>query len=352
MSVFAIPMRLRRRRRSRGQSLVEFALILPLLMLFLAAVLDLGRIFYANISLLNAAREGAFQAAKTPDSFIPGADCDENPTADNMIVCRVQLESMGSMVTVDAADIALECSATGCPPAAGSTVTVKVEGSFTLLTPLLGTIFGGQTIPLEASATTQIEYFPVDGVSTLPPTPTAVITANPTSGEGPLTVTFSATSSGGSPNDWIWTFGDGDTAHGSDTVTHTYTTPGSYTVTLRVINQAGDDTDTATITVVAPAATPTPTPVGTPTPTPTPNGTPTPTPAPSPTPEQCSYPPNTIGKTPAQAADLLNGWTYVMHNDMTTGQKGKIQAQTPDHTLCKLKSSTTVVLHYRPNSGV
>ena len=147
MSVFSIPQRLRRRRRSRGQSLVEFALILPLLMVFLAAVLDLGRIFYANISLLNAAREGAFQAAKTPDSWLHGQPCN---TTTNMVVCRVVLESKDSMVSVTSSDIDVTCSTSGCPPAQGSTVKVSVEGSFTLMTPLLGMVFGGQTIPLTA----------------------------------------------------------------------------------------------------------------------------------------------------------------------------------------------------------
>jgi hypothetical protein len=36
--------------RTRGQSFVEFALVLPLFLLFLAATLDLGRVFYANIT--------------------------------------------------------------------------------------------------------------------------------------------------------------------------------------------------------------------------------------------------------------------------------------------------------------
>ncbi len=82
-----------RRRRTRGQSLVEFALILPIMLVFLAAVLDLGRVFYATITLNNAAREGAFAAASNPDSFDAGQPCN---TATNMVVCRVQLESKDS----------------------------------------------------------------------------------------------------------------------------------------------------------------------------------------------------------------------------------------------------------------
>lgn len=34
------------------------------------------------------------------------------------------------------------------------------------------------------------------------------------------------------PDYWEWSFGDGTTASGSSVVSHTYTTPGTYTVTL------------------------------------------------------------------------------------------------------------------------
>lgn len=47
------------RRRERGQSLVEAAVILPILLLLVAAVVDFGRAFDAYIVLTNAVREGA-----------------------------------------------------------------------------------------------------------------------------------------------------------------------------------------------------------------------------------------------------------------------------------------------------
>jgi hypothetical protein len=45
--------------RTRGQALVEFAFVLPVFMLLLFGMVDLGRIVWANNSLGNAAREGA-----------------------------------------------------------------------------------------------------------------------------------------------------------------------------------------------------------------------------------------------------------------------------------------------------
>ena len=339
MKLYALISRLRRRPRSRGQSLVEFALILPLLLVFLATVLDLGRIYYANISLLNAAREGAFQGSKTPDSYEAGQPCD---TDTNLIVCRVQLESKGSMVEIAESDINVTCSKSGCPLEADSTVRVEVSGQFQLITPILGFIFGGQTINMESSATQQIEYFPTGGVATVPPTPVAAFTASDLEGEAPFAISFDGTSSEGSPTDFLWDFGDGVYADGDAQVTHTYNDPGTYVVTLRIINLAGDDTSTMTITITEPSASPTP--------TPTPNGTPSPTPSPTPTPETCAFPPNIINKNPSTAASDLAaaGWTYIIYDDLTNGPKNKIQAQSPDHNLCSMKSTTTVIAHYRP----
>ena len=41
-----------------GESLVEFALVLPLFVLLIVGVFDLGRAFFAFIAISNAAREG------------------------------------------------------------------------------------------------------------------------------------------------------------------------------------------------------------------------------------------------------------------------------------------------------
>lgn len=53
---------------SRGQSMVEFALILPLLVLVLVGIFDIGRAFFAYIAITNAAREGARVFTFKPDA--------------------------------------------------------------------------------------------------------------------------------------------------------------------------------------------------------------------------------------------------------------------------------------------
>lgn len=48
-----------RRKKSRGQSLVEFAFVLPVLVLIFASAVDFGRALTAYIAISSAAREGA-----------------------------------------------------------------------------------------------------------------------------------------------------------------------------------------------------------------------------------------------------------------------------------------------------
>ena len=43
----------------KGQELVEFSIMLPLLLFVLIAIIDLGRVFHASITIANASRAGA-----------------------------------------------------------------------------------------------------------------------------------------------------------------------------------------------------------------------------------------------------------------------------------------------------
>ena len=47
------------RQRQRGQSIVETALVLPIIVLLLTGAVDFGRVFYHNMVLASAVREGA-----------------------------------------------------------------------------------------------------------------------------------------------------------------------------------------------------------------------------------------------------------------------------------------------------
>ena len=88
--------------------------------------------------------------------------------------------------------------------------------------------------------------------------PTANFSMSPSSGDAPLVVSFNGNASsdpeGGALN-YAWDFGDGNTGSGA-TTSHTFTTPGTYTVTLTVTDPAGSsDSTTRSLSATDPNAT-------------------------------------------------------------------------------------------------
>jgi len=80
------------------------------------------------------------------------------------------------------------------------------------------------------------------------------ISASPTSGNTPLTVSFTASASGGTPpyENYQWNFGDGNTATtSSSTTTHTYTTAGSYQAFVVVTDSNAVTAQSKSVTITA-----------------------------------------------------------------------------------------------------
>ena len=93
-------------------------------------------------------------------------------------------------------------------------------------------------------------------VTTGTPPPTANFTGSPLSGNAPLTVAFTDTSTG-SPTAWSWTFGDSGTSTAQNP-SHQYTAAGTYTVALTASNAGGSNTNTKTNYITVAASVPVP----------------------------------------------------------------------------------------------
>lgn len=124
-----------REHRKSGQSLVEFALLLPILLLILAGLLDLARGYYVYVALTDAAAEGAAYAAIHPSDF-------------SEVVARVQ-DASGGGVQIDPDGINMDCPTVS----AGQPVTVSVRYTYTVVTPLLNSLAPDGQIALRSSAT-------------------------------------------------------------------------------------------------------------------------------------------------------------------------------------------------------
>ncbi len=92
-------------------------------------------------------------------------------------------------------------------------------------------------------------------VSTPPVPPSAVISSSSLSGDAPLNVSFNGSGSTGDISAYSWTFGDSGSGSGGQ-VSHSYTTPGTYTATLITTGPAGTSQDSVTVTVSTPPVPP------------------------------------------------------------------------------------------------
>jgi TadE-like protein len=142
---------IRRRRRSRGQALVEFALIFPLALLLLLAVFDVGRAVFVYNGLVNAAREGARLAIVNQDKALVGQ--------------RVQAEAFGTTISNLANPNDLVSYFHGDPdlddPTANPQCTTVVTGcvavvtarsGWSAITPIIGSIIG----PIQLTARSEL----------------------------------------------------------------------------------------------------------------------------------------------------------------------------------------------------
>jgi Flp pilus assembly protein TadG len=159
------------RPRSLGQALVELALVIPILLVLAMAALDLGRLYYARITLENASRAAALFAAETDDGS-GNAD-----TAGGRIAAVN--EARDSFITVAAGDVSMSC-APSCVKANNNTVTAAVTGHFSLITPLLAVFTGGQNVTWTTTAGADIIFTDVTIGGAPTPTPIATPTPTPT----------------------------------------------------------------------------------------------------------------------------------------------------------------------------
>jgi Flp pilus assembly protein TadG len=132
--------------RGHGQALVEFALVLPVMMLVLLVAIDFGRLFFSYVQITNAAREGAAYGISAPDD-----NAGINAVAQQET--NVQSQSQGSAGTLTVTTTcAPEACATAKTSATRNVVTVTASQPFSFLTPVIGSVFGTMTLRSSASS--------------------------------------------------------------------------------------------------------------------------------------------------------------------------------------------------------
>ena len=125
-------------RSERGQTMVETAIVLPVVVFMLVAMVDAGRVFHAWLVVTNSAREGARAGAARQ--------------SETVVTNRIETSMSGWLCT----DSETTCTATNVLGASGTPVQVVVERDVTLLSPLIAVLWGN-VVTLSGDATMQLE---------------------------------------------------------------------------------------------------------------------------------------------------------------------------------------------------
>lgn len=120
----------------RGQSLIEVALVLPIIIMILLGLLDFGRAFYTLVALRDAADEGASYAAIKPN--------------DSAGIQRRAAEASTNLVNIQMGDVSIIRPS---PLAVGQPITVTVNFYFDLYTPFVQGLLPDGELILHGSAT-------------------------------------------------------------------------------------------------------------------------------------------------------------------------------------------------------
>lgn len=134
-------MRQKRHSPERGQALVEFALVIPLVILILLGIFDFGRAIYAYNTVSNAAREAARVAIVNPDVAAVQAEASSQAVALGISPASITVEFWQ-------ADLGAPCN----PPEFGCVAEVTVPYQWQAITPVIGNIIG----PIQISSTSRV----------------------------------------------------------------------------------------------------------------------------------------------------------------------------------------------------
>ena len=155
-----------RRPHRRGQALVEFALIVPVMLFLLLIAIDFGRLFFSNVDMANASREAAAYAAGNPtDTATITAYASREANVQGQAGEGARTVTVTCQNSVPATIL---CSAAAGGTGVGNVVTVNVARPFTFLTPFINSFFGG-SLQVNASSSAAVLGIAANGGATAPP---------------------------------------------------------------------------------------------------------------------------------------------------------------------------------------
>jgi PKD repeat protein len=251
---------------ARGQSLVEFAMALPIILLLTLIALDFGRVYLGYINIQNMSRIAANFAANNPDAWGAVPDTERQGQYRNQILADAAAincalpQSGGSPVVPTPAftDVTGDGAANGL----GDDVQVVITCTFGVITPFISNIVGGSVqVSADSNFPVKTGLSAIAGGGSVPvgTSPNAAFLANAVATPDALTVIGPTVdvefrdTSGGYPTEWAWDFADGTKSNLQDPLSHTFTcafASCSFVVTMKASNLSGASQVSMNVTVV------------------------------------------------------------------------------------------------------
>lgn len=136
--------------------MAEIAVALPFLVLLVSGLLDLGRAYYAFITVTDAARDGARMLITSSSGVGPGsaAGCTAVTVAVVDLASSTTCPSGSTSPTAGQVLVGISCPDSGActGPSASGMVTVDVYYGFKMVTPLIGALVPGGVVALHGHA--------------------------------------------------------------------------------------------------------------------------------------------------------------------------------------------------------
>lgn len=140
----------------RGQTMAEFALVAPLYLLLIFAVMDFGRMFLVQMNIQQAVQEAA-RFASTGNHLNDAKNPGQSLSRVDSIIQKAQQVSGGADLT----NILITSAKGGVGSAGGpgDTVTVSLTSNLKLMTPMMAHFFPSGAYTFTSSATFKNEPF-------------------------------------------------------------------------------------------------------------------------------------------------------------------------------------------------
>lgn len=140
----------------RGQSLVELAISLPVIILLLLGTVDFGMAIFSYSIIRDAAQEGALYGSFNPDNKaeIENRARYISPQGEDLIFSSPVELTDKELVQVEVKALGDSCQ--GITDGTANSLRVRVRYEYPILMPFIGTIIGSDTISLTGSATNVI----------------------------------------------------------------------------------------------------------------------------------------------------------------------------------------------------